>query len=93
MTHVATGIANACNFVRPHRLVLVSELTRYPIFCDHLVRGVRRLLLAALVDRVRVDYWDQPLAHSAETAGWLAIASLFWDGWQPSELSPVQAAG
>ncbi len=79
--YLANGIANVVNFIRPHRLVLVSELTRYPDACDLLVRSIRSRLLGELADRVRLDLWDQPVAHQAETAGWLALAGLYCDGW------------
>ncbi len=79
---LACGLSNAINFTRPNRLVLVSELTRYPRFNDLLLRSIRAGVLFALVDRVRIDVWDQPGAVSAETAGWLALAGLYQDGWK-----------
>jgi len=79
---LANGVVNAVNFIRPHRLVIVSELTRYPGACDLLVREVRARLLRELVDRVRIDLWDQPVGSPAETAGWLALAGLYYDGWR-----------
>ncbi len=79
--YLANGIVNVVNFIRPHRLVLVSELTRYPDVCDLLTRSIRSRLLGELVDRVRIDLWDQPVAHQAETAGWLGLAGLYCDGW------------
>ncbi len=83
LEHLACGLSNAVNFVRPNRLVLVSELTRYPAFNDKLLRTIRSGILFELVDRVRIDVWDQPGAVSAETAGWLALAGLYQDGWDP----------
>jgi predicted NBD/HSP70 family sugar kinase len=80
---LACGLSNAVNFVRPNRLVLVSELTRYPVFNDRLLREIRAGVLFELVDRVRIDVWDQPGAVSAETAGWLALAGLYQEGWNP----------
>jgi predicted NBD/HSP70 family sugar kinase len=79
--HLAMGIANACNFVRPCRLVLVSKLIRQPAFASLLVRSIRSLLLVQLADRVHIDLWDQPSINTAETAGWLALASLYREGW------------
>ncbi len=79
---LAGGLANAVNFVRPARLVLVSEFLRFPAFADALQREIRRRLLVALADRVRIDLWDQPAGRGAETAGWLALASLCLEGWQ-----------
>ncbi len=78
---LATGLANVVNFMRPHRLVLVSEFTRSPRFADALVRQVRGKLLSELAGRVRLDLWDQPQAQSAETAGWLALAGLYFPDW------------
>ena len=79
---LAGGLANAVNFVRPARLVLVSEFLRFPAFADALQREIRRRLLVALADRVRIDLWDQPAGRGGETAGWLALASLCLEGWQ-----------
>ena len=81
LKYIAMGIANAINFVRPDRLVLVSPLMRYAPFADALQRAIRSLVLIELADRVRIDLWDQPAARSAETAGWLALASLYCEGW------------
>lgn len=80
--YLANGIVNVVNFIRPHRLVIVSELIRYPAACDLLTRSIRARLLGELVHRVRFDLWDQPLGNPAETAAWLALANLYYDGWQ-----------
>src|SRR5207248_2436175 len=72
MEYLAAGISNAVNFVRPNRVVLTSELTRYPAFADTMQRSIRSRLLPELVKRVRIDLWDQADSHSAETAGWLS---------------------
>jgi predicted NBD/HSP70 family sugar kinase len=81
LKYLACGLANAINFVRPHRLVLVSPLTRSMAFGDALLRQIRSNVLTELADRVRIDFWDEPAAGSAETAGWLALANLFFGGW------------
>jgi len=86
---LATGIANSVNFVRPHRLVLVSNLVRYENFSGPLIRQIRGMLLSELADRVRIDLWDQPAFQSAETAGWAALASLYTDAWEPTRM-PVR---
>jgi predicted NBD/HSP70 family sugar kinase len=80
--YLANGIVNVVNFIRPHRLVIVSELTRYPDVCNLLTRSIRSRLLRELIDRVRFDLWDQPVGNPAETAGWLALADLYYDGWR-----------
>ena len=81
LKYLACSLANTVTFVRPHRLVLVSSLMRSPAFCDALVRLIRAGVLAELADRVKIDFWDEPAAGSAETAGWLALAELFFGGW------------
>ena len=81
MEYLGNGLANAVTFVRPNRLVLSSEFTRYPAFSDALQRSIRSRLLNELVKRIRIDQWDQVDSHSAETAGWLALASLYREGW------------
>jgi predicted NBD/HSP70 family sugar kinase len=83
MDYLSAGLANAVNFVRPNRLVLTSEMTRFPAFSDALQRSIRSRLLQELVKRVRIDLWDQANSHSAETAGWLALATLYREGWNP----------
>jgi N-acetylglucosamine repressor len=81
LEYLSAGIANAGNFIRPNRLVLVSEMTRYPDVIDHLQRKIRFRLLRELSTRIRIDVWDQVDSHTAETAAWLALAKLFFDGW------------
>jgi predicted NBD/HSP70 family sugar kinase len=81
LNYFALGMANAVNFIRPNRLVLVTELTRRPIFHNKLVAAVRSHMLGELVERVRIDVWDNPELQSAEPAGWLALANLYREGW------------
>jgi len=54
---------------------------RFPVFADALVRSTRALLLTKIAERVNVDFWDEPAANTAETAGWLALGALFYKGW------------
>lgn len=75
------GFANAVNFTRPNRLVLAGPLGRKPAFLDALTRAIRARTLPALVDRVQIQWWDEPLGTSSEAAAWLALASAFYDGW------------
>jgi N-acetylglucosamine repressor len=81
MDYLSAGLANAVNFARPNRLVLTSELTRFPAFTDELIRSIRSRLLVEIVKRVRIELWDQGEGMSAETAGWLALASFYRGGW------------
>ena len=79
---IATGVANATNFLRPHRLVLVSPFTRYPLFANELLLQIRERLLDALAARVRVDLWEQPASTPAETAAYLPLAAMCLEGWR-----------
>lgn len=92
LDYLSAGLANAVNFIRPNRLVLASELTRYPAFNSALLRSIRSRLLGRLLERVRIDLWDQVDGHSAETAGWLALASLYREGWDRPVDFPAPAA-
>lgn len=76
-SHLAMALANAVNFVRPSRLVLVSPLLRHAPFANALLGDVRELLLSELTARVRIDVWEQPSPRSAENAAWLALADLY----------------
>jgi len=90
--YLACALSNAVNFVRPHRLVLVSPFTRYRAFGDALLRLTRSMVLPQLVDRVRFDLWDEPGAGSAESAAWLAMAELLHGGWNQPEATSLQSA-
>jgi predicted NBD/HSP70 family sugar kinase len=81
LKYAANGLANVVNFVRPNRLVLVSEFTRSPAFIEALTAQIKSLVLPEIVTRVRIDVWDQNDPFSAETAGWLALVGLYGQGW------------
>jgi predicted NBD/HSP70 family sugar kinase len=78
---LATGLANAINFVRPHRVVLVSQFTRSPRFIESLMQAVRTRVMTALTERVQFHYWDEAAAHPGEAAAWLALAALYYPNW------------
>ncbi|MFA9477452.1 ROK family protein [Phycisphaerales bacterium AB-hyl4] len=83
LDHLAIALSNAVNFIRPNRLVIVSELADHPAVCDRLTESVRSGLLSVLASRVGIETWNGPDGGFAETAGWLALASLYRHGWQP----------
>ncbi|MCC7350178.1 MAG: ROK family protein [Phycisphaerales bacterium] len=88
---LAMGFANAVNFTRVNRLVLVSEFNRHAQFVQYLTTAIRAHVLGEIKERVRLDFWDQPAARSAETAGWLALASFYYEGWNdPAATEPPQ---
>mgnify|MGYP000474277161 CR=1 FL=1 len=74
---LALGLANAVNFVRPHRLVLASDLTRHHRFHRALCASMQRTVLPPLFARLRIDPWEAPLPVGAEDAGWLALDLVF----------------
>jgi predicted NBD/HSP70 family sugar kinase len=81
LEHLTCGIANAVNFVRPHRLVIVNGLGGPPSFAAAVARSTRAWLLPELAERVSIDVVAEPAVGSAESAAWLAIADLLDGGW------------
>lgn len=75
--HLAMGIGNAINFIRPNRVLLTGNVTEALPFCNELLSRIRRFLLAPLVDRVRIDIWDAPAIAMPEAAGWVALAAIY----------------
>ncbi len=78
---LSTGLANTVNYLRPHRVVLVSPFTRHDRFIESLVQAVRTRLLNALCDRVDFHFWDQDTGPTGETSGWLALAAIYYPNW------------
>lgn len=74
---LALGLANACNFVRPHRLVLASDLTRHARFYHALLDAMRSTMLSPVAERMRIDTWEDSLPQGAEAAGWLGLDLIF----------------
>lgn len=74
---LAIGLANVANFVRPHRLVLASDLTRHTRFYHALMGAMRETLLAPVAERMRIDTWEEPLPQGGEAAGWLALDMVY----------------
>lgn len=74
---LATGIANAVNFVRPQQLIVASPLVRHPIVSDILCNHLPTLFLPGLRERVSVRLWEQSNVQSTENAAWLALTEIF----------------
>jgi len=74
---LAMGIANQVNFIRPHRVVLVSPFSRYGVFRDAITQQIRSRVMIELVGRVRIDLADQPSGGAGEAAGWLGLAAIY----------------
>jgi predicted NBD/HSP70 family sugar kinase len=84
---LGTGLANAVNFIRPHRVVLVSRYTRYGPFTEGLVRAVRSRIMTTLADRVAFHYVDGAATRAGEAAGWLALAAIYYPNWTKAILT------
>ena len=87
---LSIGLANCVNFVRPHRVVLVSPFTRFSPFTDSLMKAVRMRLMRALSDRVAFHYWDQGASSPGEAAGWLALATIYYPHWAKAILEVAE---
>ncbi|MEO0514628.1 MAG: ROK family protein [Planctomycetota bacterium] len=74
---LALALANAANFVRPHRLVLASDLTRHARFYHAVLESMRQTMLQPVAERMRIDTWGESLPQGAEAAGWLALDLIF----------------
>jgi predicted NBD/HSP70 family sugar kinase len=81
---LASGIANAVNFTRVGRVVLVSELCENHVLAESLMVALRRQMLPVLAKRVKIGFWGHH-PRSARTAGALALAGLYLAGWLPWE--------
>ncbi len=78
---LAMGISNAVQLLRPHRVVLVSELTRFDAWYKRLLGSARSALLAALRRRVCFERWDEPLSSPAESAAHRALSAVYDAAW------------
>ncbi len=85
------GLANAVNFMRPHRLVIISPFAS-PALMEELDRAIRPRLLPALTDRVRIETAPEPAGESI-AAAWLGLAWVFHPSWtQQADADPTHAA-
>ena len=80
---LAMGISNSVNFVRPHRLVLVSELMKHRNFARNMDGEIRSMLLPEMAERVQIQTWELQELASAETGAWCALADLYANDWEP----------
>jgi len=88
---LALGLANPINFIRPHRVVLVSQYARYQPFMTALLREIRSRVMIELVGRVQFHHWDQAAAATAETAGWLGLAAVYYPNFSRATHIPSAA--
>ena len=72
----AQAIANAANFLRPHRIVLASPLATHRLLTDGLSSRIAKQLLPVLRERVAIDWWTLPTIQSAHVAAWAGLS-----GW------------
>jgi predicted NBD/HSP70 family sugar kinase len=79
--HVAWGLANAVNLVRPARLVLHLPTDTHDDFVRDLILATRRGLLRPLGERVIIERWAGGPDRFSVSAGWLALAALHLPNW------------
>ena len=82
---LAIGFSNALNFTRVNRLVLIGEFTRHERFTQTLIESTRSRTLRQVAERIKCDLWHHTAARTAETAGWLPLASLYYEGWSQTD--------
>jgi predicted NBD/HSP70 family sugar kinase len=78
---VGMGLANAVNFTRVAQLVLVGPLLKHEAFAQALIASTRSQTLAVLSTHVQMGVGDDSLVRTAQNAGWLALANLYYEGW------------
>ena len=77
LDHLATGLGNAVNFIRPDTLVVSSALVKYPSLRLWLRDNLPPQLLPGLRERVEILFEETQNMRSAENAAWLALADIF----------------
>lgn len=82
ISHLAQGLANAINFIRPNRVVLTGVLASSPRFIARVSDALHGELFEPVSQRVLIETWPQRPASSAEVAGWLALASVYSTQWR-----------
>lgn len=78
---VGMGLANAVNFTRVAQLVLVGPLLKHEAFAQALIASTRSQTLSVLSTHVQMGVGDDSLVRTAQNAGWLALANLYYEGW------------
>lgn len=73
---VAQALVNVTVFARPHRIFVVGSLAQNVTFRDALATSWRNQLPDIFKPNVTLEWGSLDVAVSAETAGWLAIASV-----------------
>lgn len=75
------GIANAVNLTRVDHLVLLGAFNPYASFTEALINSIRSQVLGAMATKVEISLWGEQQSRNAFNAGWLALANLFYEGW------------
>ncbi len=82
MDLLASGLANAVHFARPHRLVIISPYAGHLMFKEILTTAIRKLLLRELANRVNIEWHHASHPDNAPAAAALALAGIYYEGWQ-----------
>lgn len=80
--HLAQGLANAINFIRPNRVVITGTLASAPRFVQRVSAELHRELFEPVARRIMIETWSQRSTSAAEAAGWLALASIYSTQWR-----------
>ena len=79
--YLSMGLANCINFIRPHRVHVISPLTDCSSFRDAINAQVKSQTLAALAGHVTLEWSTPPEDEFAQAAGWLALTSIYMGNW------------
>lgn len=80
--HLAMGLANAINFVRPNRVHVISPLATATPFRNAVEDVMRPLVLPGLSQEVATDWSLPPEDGFSQAAAWLALTHIYFKDWQ-----------
>lgn len=86
INHLATGIANCINFIRPNRVHLISPFEACSTFRAVVDRKINERVLPPLADRVERDwsFSDDDFTHAA---AWLGMTAVYFGDWSRGYVS------
>lgn len=90
---VAMGLSNAINFMRVHRVHIVSPMSDCEAFGKAILAATRKRILAGLKNQVAVRWSAQMPGDFSQNAGWLALSAVYYGDWSGGHLSAYQSNG
>ncbi|MEX0774169.1 MAG: ROK family protein [Phycisphaeraceae bacterium] len=79
--YLALTLANAVTFTRVNRLVLAGPLVHATRFLETVQQAIEAQLMPELRSRVSIERWVMQAQEHGHNAAWLAMASLYCEGW------------